>query len=101
MFIDIRKANKIVVTQHAKQRAYQRAKLFMFQHELANIHIFLQNDFLSSSVDMKFVVVPFYKNKLETKYGKGSFISHSKLFKYMAMCDNDRIVIRSVAYIGN
>lgn len=50
----------VIITNHAKQRALQRAKLFLYQHELADITSFLKTDFNRSNIDVKMINCPFY-----------------------------------------
>ncbi len=96
-------AKRIHLSHHALLRARQRARLFLFSNELENLEEFLKEEFRHSYINQKYECVPFYKTQLEIKHGKGSFISHSKLFKFMGNynSDNGVVSIRTIAYINN
>lgn len=103
MFSKALEARRISIAKHAKDRAVQRARLVLYKHELADLDSFLRQDFYRSKIDQKYSLVPFYANKTCSKYGKGSFISNSKLFRFMGVYDekNDVTYIRTVVYLGN
>lgn len=92
---------RISVTQHAKQRAMQRARLYLRDIEKDNLDYFLTRDFLSSKTDPKIINCPFYQNKYSTKHGEGNFKSSSKLFDYHCQIRNNTIVICTVVFIQN
>lgn len=98
MFGKVTNANRVIVTNHAKERVLQRGKLFLSANERVDIRQFLISDFKKSALDLQYIFSPFMKHKIECRYGVGSFISYSKIFKYMGKYDhvNDSVVIISV-----
>lgn len=103
MFGKVTTARKVFVTTHAKDRLRQRAKLFLYQHELDNLQLFIQKDFKTSHLDLKYIFSIFDKHKIETRHGLGSFITRSRRFKYMGKYDKDTdtSIITSVVFIRN
>lgn len=92
------KNSKVAFTRHAQDRAVQRFKLFMLQHERDNVKLFLYRDFNSAEIDMSKQLNPFYINKNDAKYGKNSFVARSKNLNYYGNYDekNEVLVIRTI-----
>jgi hypothetical protein len=90
----------IVVSNHAKNRALQRARLFLMSHEKDDLAKFLRSDFKTGKIDTKIINCPFYQNKYQTTYGENSFRVKSKLFDYRGRVIDDVIYINTVIFIG-
>lgn len=84
---------KVVFSKHAKERTMQRARLFLFQVEKDNLDWFLRNNFKTSCIDNKFFNCPFYINKEQGLFGKGSFICKSDLLTFHCKLRNDGIIM--------
>lgn len=103
MFDKAKKASKIIITKHAKERALARARLVLYAHEKDDIESFLRRDFMNATEDRTMVMSPFYTNKYKGKHGEGSFTMSSNIFKYMGKyLEKDNVtIITTVAYIKN
>lgn len=99
--IQISTIKSIGITNHAIQRAKIRARLVMNEVQRSNIREFLVLDFKRSSMDRKIEMIPFYRNKQWSSYGVNTYISYSKMFKFMWVLEDNRAVVKSVAYINN
>lgn len=103
MFDKPKRASKIIVTKHAKERALARARLVLYAHEKDDIESFIRRDFMNAIEDRKMAMCPFYINKYQGKHGDGSFTMSSKIMKYMGkyLEKDDVTIITTVAYIKN
>lgn len=92
---------KVWVSTHAKQRAIQRARLFLSEYQKSNIEYFLVKDFYNSVLDSKYINCPFYHNRYTSYHGNNSFTTTSQLFEYFCVIQADNsIVIKSLLFIG-
>jgi hypothetical protein len=72
----------------------------MLQHEREDVTAFLRDDFKSSSLDCKMINCPFYQNKEQSLMGAGHFKTYSKMFEYRCALQQDRVLIKTVIFIG-
>ena len=70
--------SKVVVTKHARDRAIQRARLYLAKIPPENINWWLTKDFRQSKIDTKYINCPFYVNYRQWDKGRGSFKSFGK-----------------------
>lgn len=97
------KSLPVVCTKHAIDRAVQRCKLLMRQHERDNPRLFLLDIFKKTNPHMGVIFSPFAYNKLCSIYGSNSFIRHNDKFMLMCRYDNkaNQVIIKSIIYKRN
>ena len=83
------KAAKVIVSKHTTERLLQRYRLFIPEEKRNNFDLLslVHTRFRKSEVDKKICFSPFYKNKLETRHGKGAFISRNGIFTFAGKYD--------------
>jgi hypothetical protein len=97
----ITNTEKVFVTNHAIQRFKQRCRLYYTKAELNDIDFTIRKEFKNSKLDMKFEFSPFDRNKLDSKHGKGSFISNTKKLKLIGHYDNLKNIIKIYTVLLN
>ena len=98
-YLNFMECGNVIVTPHAKQRALQRARLFLLSHEKDDLGKFLKQDFKSAAIDTKIINCPFYQNKEQSQYGRNHFRAKSEMFEYRGRFSEDAIIISTVIFI--
>lgn len=99
-YLTFKDCDNIIITQHARERALQRAKLFLYSHEKDNLKTFLKEDFINNArIDIKVINCPFYQNKQQSEYGTNCFRATSSMFEYRGRFSDDAVIISTVIFI--
>ena len=81
---------KVIVTQHCKKRALQRLRLYLRQHELADIETFIRKEFKTAHKCIMLNSVPFYKRQV------GSEVFVTKFVKFYGVIHKDTIILKTL-----
>lgn len=97
------KAKRVIVTEHAKKRLLQRARLFLRESEIENLSHFIENEFRKSNIDFRIENCPAWKNILCVRHGEDAFKSNTKDFIFQGVHDkrSGTVMIKTVLYSKN
>lgn len=86
----------ICVTYHCRDRVQQRFRLLLTPLELRDIESTVRNMVLKGKTNWKKIHSPFYRNKVESQHGVGSFFVENGVWVFACKVTNGKIHVRTV-----
>lgn len=84
----------VIPTPHSVKRTNQRFRLFF--RPGVDAKSFLINEVRKSEIEQKYSHSPFYKNKLESQHGKGTYIRKTDLVVFACVDEGKKTFIKTV-----